>query len=95
MEQGEDRVEDRLGNIEADTADTAAGLSRRHQPEAVVDIKRALVDARELWYPIVLQLHQFKNAISRVAVNQDGRGGTSPVPLVWDQGSKVWALGSG
>ena len=27
-------------------------------------------------------------AVSRVTVNRDGRGGFSPDPLVWDQGSK-------
>ena len=27
-------------------------------------------------------------AIARVSVNHDGRGGTAPDPLVWDQGSK-------
>ena len=37
------RAEDRLGNMEADTAD----LGRRHQSEAGMDIRRALVKARE------------------------------------------------
>ena len=27
-------------------------------------------------------------AIARVSVNHDGKGGTAPDPLVWDQGSK-------
>ena len=27
-------------------------------------------------------------AIARVSVNHDGKGGTAPHPLVWDQGSK-------
>ena len=38
MEQGRVRAEDRLGNIEADTA---ADLGRKHQPEEVMDVRRA------------------------------------------------------
>ena len=37
VEQGRVRAEDRLGNMEADTA---ADLGRRHQPETVMDIRR-------------------------------------------------------
>ena len=48
VEQGRVRLDNRLGNIEADTA---ADLGRRLQPEAVMDIRRALVNVRELWYP--------------------------------------------
>ena len=33
-------------------------------------------------------LHRFMIAIARVSVNHDGRGGTAPDPLVWDQGSR-------
>ena len=40
------------------------------------------------WYPIMLDLHRFMIAIARVSVNHDGRGGTAPDPLVWDQGSR-------
>ena len=28
------------------------------------------------------------DAVARVSVNHEGRGGTAPDPLVWDQGSK-------
>ena len=28
-------------------------------------------------------------AIARVSVNHDGKGGTAPDPLVWDQGRKL------
>ena len=84
MEQGRVRAEDRLGSVEADTA---ADLGRKHQTEAVLDIRLALVNARELCCPIVLQLHWFMIAISRVSVNHDGRGGTAPDPRVWDLGS--------
>ena len=81
VEQGPVRLEDRLGNIEADTA---SDLERPHQPEEVMDVRRAVLNARELWYPIILQLHRYMVAVSRVSVNHDGRGGSAPVPLVWD-----------
>ena len=35
------------------------------------------------------QLHRFMIAISRVSVSHDGRGGTAPDPLVWDQGGRA------
>ena len=78
VEQGRVRLEDRLGNIEANTP---ADLGR-HQPEAVMGIKRALV---------LQQLHRFMIAVSQTAVYHDGRGGTAPDPLVLDQGS-MWIL---
>ena len=36
----------------------------------------------------MLQLHRFMIAVARVTVNHDGRGGTAPDPLVWDQGGQ-------
>ena len=33
-------------------------------------------------------LHRFMIAVARVSVNHDGKGGTAPDPLVWDQGSR-------
>ena len=33
-------------------------------------------------------LNGFMIAVARVPVNHDGKGGTAPDPLVWDQGSK-------
>ena len=63
------RAEDRLGNFEADAA---ADLGRRHQSKAVMDVRRALVNARDLWCPIMLQFHRFMVAVSRVSVNHDG-----------------------
>ena len=85
MEQGQVKQKDRLGNIEADAA---VDLGRRRQPEEVMDLRRALLRARGFWCPSVLQLHQFMVAISRVSVNHDGRAGSAPDPLVWDQGSR-------
>ena len=78
-------AEDRLGNIEVDTA---ADLGWRRQSEAVVDVGRVLINAGELWFPIMQQLHRFMVAISRVAVDE-GRGGAASDPLVWDQGSRA------
>ena len=63
-------------------------LGRRHQSEILIDARRKLLGARSYWYPIMADLHRFMVAIFRVSVNHDGRGGTAPDPLVWDQGSK-------
>ena len=76
---------DQQGNAEADAA---ADLGRRHQSEILIDARRRLLKARSHWYPIMLDLHRFMVAIARVSVNHDGRGGTAPDPLVWDQGSR-------
>ena len=46
-----------------------------------MDVRRALVNSRELWYPIMQQLHRFMIAISLVTVNHEGMGGTAPDPL--------------
>ena len=78
-------MEDKQGNSETDAA---ADFGRRHQPEDFMDEWRTLLRARELWYPNVLQLHRFMVAIARVSVNHDGRGGSAPDPLVWDEGSR-------
>ena len=78
-------MEDQLGNSEADTA---ADLGRRHQSEILINARRRLLKARSYWYPIMTDLHRFMIAIARVSVNHDGKGGTAPYPLVWDQGSR-------
>ena len=86
VDQGRVRLEDRFGNAEADTV---ADLGMRHQPELVMGVSQgALLNARDHWYPIVQQLHRFMIAVPRVAVNHDGRCGSAPDPLVWDQKSK-------
>ena len=36
-----------------------------------MDVRRALLDARAHWYPIIQQLHRFVIAVSRVAVGHD------------------------
>ena len=53
-----------------------------------MDVRRTLLQVRTHWYPIIQQLHRFMIAVSRVSVNHDGRGGTAPDPLVWDQGGR-------
>ena len=85
VQQGRVRFVDKQGNAEADTA---ADLGRRHQDEILIDARRRLLAACSHWYPIMVDLHRFMIAIARVSVNHDGRGGTAPDPLVWDQGSK-------
>ena len=85
VQQGRVRLMDKQGNAEADMA---ADLGRRHQTEVLIDARRTLLGARSHWYPIMVDLHRFMIAIARVSVNHDGRGGTAPDPLVWDQGSR-------
>ena len=52
------------------------------------DVDRRLLKACSHWYPIMLDLHRFMIAVARVSVNHDGKGGTAPDPLVWNQGSR-------
>ena len=85
VQQGRVRLLDKQGIAEADHA---ADLGRRHQSEILIDARRRLLGARSHWYPIMTDLHRFMIAIARVSVNHDGKGGTAPDPLVWDQGSK-------
>ena len=82
VDQGRVRLEDRLGNIEADTA---ADLGSRHQSEEVMDVRLALLKAQENGYPIMLQLHRFMIAFSQVSVNHGGLAGSAADALVWDQ----------
>ena len=63
-------------------------LGCRRQSEVLIDARRRLLKARSHWYSIMLDLHRFMNAVARVSVNHDGKGGTAPDPLVWDQGSR-------
>ena len=55
-------------------------------------LESRLLKARRHWYPIMLDLHRFMIAVARVSVNHDGKGGTAPDPLVWDQGSGILIL---
>ena len=85
VQQGRVRLEDQVGNA---AADIAADLIRRHQSEVLIDARRRLLKARSYWYPIMLDVHRFMTTVARVSVNHDGRGGTAPDPLVWDQGGR-------
>ena len=85
VQHGRVRLVDQQGNVEADLA---ADLGRRHQSEVLIYARRKLLQARSYWYPIMTDLHRFMIAIARVSVNHDGKGGTAPDPLVWDQGSR-------
>ena len=86
VQQGRVRLVDQQGNAEGDTA-TDSG--RRHLSEVLVDSRRILLKVRCHWYPIMLDLHRFMITIARVSVNHDGKGGTAPDPLVWDQGKQA------
>ena len=58
----------------------SADLGRGRQPELLIDTGRALLNARNHWYPIMQQLHRFMIAISRVTVFHDGRRVSAPDP---------------
>ena len=82
---GRVRLEDQVGNTEADTA---ADMGRRHQSEVLIDARRRLLKARSYWYPIMLQLHRFMIAVALglLSIMKGERGGTAPDLFVWDQG---------
>ena len=86
VDNGDVRIEDLVGN---DGADAAADLGRLRQQDDVITARRDLLRARRYWYPIMLDLHKFMVAISRIEVNHDGYGGTAPDAMVWDRGGLV------
>ena len=47
-----------------------------------------MLNESDHWYPHRILHHRFMIAVSRVADFHDGRRGSAPDPLVWDQGSK-------
>ena len=49
VQHGRVRLEDQLGNAEADTA---ADLGRRHQSEVLIDARLRLLKVRCHWYPL-------------------------------------------
>ena len=83
VDSGDVRLEDLVVN---NGADAAAELGRLRQKDAVVTARRDLLRVRRSWYPIILDLHKFMVAISRIEVNHDGFGGTAPDAMVWDKG---------
>ena len=84
VDNGDARHEDLIGN---EGADTAADLGRLRQQDGVITARRALIRARSRWYPIMLALHKFMVAISRIEVNHDGYGRTVPDAMIWDKES--------
>ena len=86
VDSGDVRFEDLVGN---NGADAAADLGRLRQQDAVITARRDLLRVRRFWYPIILDLHRFMVAISRIEVNHDGFGGTAPDAMVWDKGGVV------
>ena len=100
VDSGYVRLEDLVGN---NGADAAADLGRLRQQGEVITARRDLLRVRRYWYPIILDLHKFMVAISRIEVNHDGYGGTAPDAMVWDRGGLsnfvpqvvMWAKGSG
>ena len=88
VDNGDVRLDDLVGN---NGADAAADLGRLRQHDAVITARRDLLRVRRFWYPIILDLHRFMVAISRIEVNHDGFGGTAPDAMVWDKGGIVKA----
>ena len=83
---GDVRLEDLVGN---NGADAAADLGRLRPQDDVITARRDFLRVRRFWYPIILDLHKFMVAFSRIEVNHDGFGGTAPDAMVWDKGGIV------
>ena len=83
---GDVRIEDLIGN---NGADAAADLGRLRQNDEVSAARRNLLRVRRSWYPLMLELHRFMVAISRIEVNHDGSGGTAPDAMIWDKGGAL------
>ena len=83
---GRVRELDKIGN---DMADQAAGLGRRRVRADIMDARRGISDVCKRWYPTMRSLHRFFIAIAWAVVNDDGRGGLAPVPIVWSAGGRL------
>ena len=86
VDSGDVRQEDLVGH---NGADAAAHFGRLRQHDDVITARRNLLRVRRYWYTIMIDLHKFMVAISRIEVNHDGYGGTAPDAMVWDQGGVV------
>ena len=62
IQSGPVRLEDQLGNAEADAA---ADFGRRHQSEVLIEAWRSLLKARGYWYPMTPDLHRFMIAVAQ------------------------------
>ena len=87
VELGRVRLEDRLGNAEADALLLIWVGVINLSCSLMLGVSCSVLVSR--WCPTKLQLHRFMIAVSRVAVNHDGRGGSAPDPLVRDQGRRL------
>ena len=68
--------------------DTTADLGKLRQHDGFISARRAVFQARRHWYPIMVDLHKFMVAVSKIEVNYDGYdGGTAPGATVWGNGS--------
>ena len=76
---GRVREIDQVGN---DIADRAAEFGRRRVGADVIDARRNFFNACRTWYPVIRDLHRYCIAIARAVVNNDGRGGIAPHPMV-------------
>ena len=85
VREGRVRELDRIGN---DLADRAADLGRCRVEVALDRDRKGYSDICKNWYPVIKELHRFFIAISRAVVNDDGRGGLAPDPMVWSAGGK-------
>ena len=86
---GQERELDWLGN---NAADEAADFGRRRVYPAVLDARRNLPGVCRRWCPIILEIHRFFIAISRVVVNDDDDIGTASDPLVDLMGIRLRTL---
>ena len=75
VRSGQVRALDRYGNTRADEA---ADFGRRRVWPEVADARRNLSGVCRRWYLVVLILHRFFVAISRVVVNCDDSSGSGP-----------------
>ena len=83
VREGRVRELDRIGN---DLAHRAAHLGRCRVEGALDRDRKGYSDICKDWYPVIKELHRFFIAISRAVVNDDGRGGLAPDPMVWSAG---------
>ena len=84
---GRVRIEVKVGN---DFVDRAAdfGVS-----DLVVDVRRRIVSACSLWYPVVLELH-VSSLLLLAVVKEDGCVGVALHPTVWSSGGLVKRRGT-
>ena len=83
---GDVRLEDLVGD---DGADTAADSGRVRQHDDVITASRDLLRIQRFRHPVMLDLHRFMVAISRIEVNHDGFGGSALDAMVWDAGGSA------